>query len=871
MSRKRVSVLLALAAMAGAVACGGSSSKNECKVTAGSPTDLASTGRTATTVALSWTAPAAPAHCSITGYTIFDGGVQVALATSNAVEVVNLASNQVHSFTVAARDGAGQSEPSEAVQVTTLPDLGPSTHIYDPSMAMADIQADIDAVYAPQFSDATGQFNGNRYALLFKPGAYTVDVPVGYYMQVLGLGAFPDDVTITGRVHSEGHWSGGASKYNATQNFWRGLENFAVVPTANVGTLPVSGEADDGGVYMRWAVSQACPFRRMHVKGDIDLWQGPKDGWSSGGWMSDSKVDGVVNSGSQQQWFARNSEWTTWNGINWNHVFMGDTNMPAGAWPGQHVTRIAATPMVREKPFLHVDEAGDYFVFVPSLTTDTSGATWSGGTQTPGTDQSILDFFVARPSDSATDINAALAAGKSLLFTPGIYHLDGTIEVTRAGTVVLGMGLATLHPDTGLPAMTVADVGGVVVAGVLFDAGSINSPVLLQAGAAGAAADHSASPTILQDLFFRIGGAEDGKATVALEINSRNVIGDHFWIWRADHGTAEAPTGWDVNTSDHGLVVNGADVTIYGLFCEHFQKHQTLWNADGGRVYFYQSEIPYDVPDQASWMNGTVKGYASYKVADTVTQHEAWGLGVYSVFNVFDGELDNAIEVPTGDAIDVKLHGMITFGLSKGIIHNVINGVGGPATSGATPALGGWQQGVVAEYPVPPPPPAPPGLVFPLNFESAPNVAYQLPNWGSGVSSSVIVDPQDDTNHVAHWVKPAGSETWGGFNVDRDTATSTGLDGDPFLVSKTFTVRVRCDKDSVTVLLKIEHWGNTASVEVPATTGVGTAGTWQTLSYDFTSKNPDPGIDYLRLDLFPGFGSTDAVTCDLDDVTQVVP
>ena len=139
-----------------------------------------------------------------------------------------------------------------------------------------------------------------------------------------------------------------------------------------------------------------------------------------------------------------------------------------------------------------------------------------------------------------------------------------------------------------------------------------------------------ANPISLHDVFFRVGGAGVGRAKVDLRINSNDTIVDHTWIWRADHG---AGVGWDRNLSDNGLVVNGNNVTAYGLFVEHHQQFQVLWNGKGGRTYFYQSEIPYDPPDQASYTSATgTNGWASYKVADSVTTHEAWGLGIYSVF-----------------------------------------------------------------------------------------------------------------------------------------------------------------------------------------------------------------------------------------------
>jgi hypothetical protein len=174
-------------------------------------------------------------------------------------------------------------------------------------------------------------------------------------------------------------------------------------------------------------------------------------------------------------------------------------------------------------------------------------------------------------------------------------------------------------------------------------------------------------------VFARIGGAGVGKATVSMEINSANVIVDHTWLWRADHGSA---VGWTTNTARNGLVVNGANVTIYGLFVEHFQQYQVLWNANGGKVYFYQSEIPYDPPNQDAWRSAAgVNGWASYKVADSVTSHEAWGLGIYSVFtnpNVF---VSRAVEVPRNP--NVRFHHLTTVNLTNnGGITRVIDDVG---------------------------------------------------------------------------------------------------------------------------------------------------------------------------------------------------
>ncbi|MFG2376603.1 RICIN domain-containing protein [Streptomyces sp. NPDC048504] len=532
------------------------------------------------------------------------------------------------------------------------PDFGPNVTVFDPSMSASSIQSKLDSVFTQQ---QTNQFGSTRQALLFKPGTYSANANVGFYTQVAGLGFSPDDVTINGAVHAEADWFQG----NATQNFWRDAENLSVNPT---------GGTD------RWAVSQAAPYRRMHVRGNLALDDG---GWSSGGFISDTKVDGQIQSGSQQQFLTRNSTMGSWSGSNWNMVFVGDQGAPAQSFPTY--TNVASSPTIREKPFLYVDSAGAYQVFVPGLQSNAVGTTWSGKTPA-GKSLPIDQFYIVKPGATAADMNTALAAGKNLLVTPGVYHLNQTLNITRPDTVVLGMGLATFVPDGGITAISTADVDGIELAGLLIDAGTTNSATLVQIGPSGSTATHASDPTQLSDVFVRIGGATVGKATNSLVINSANTIIDHTWIWRADHGNS-GTVGWTTNTADTGLIVNGANVTAYGLFVEHFQKTQVVWNGNGGRTYFFQNEMPYDPPNQASWMNGSGKGYPAYKVAANVTSHEAWGLGSYCYFSSNSSVVaDHAFEVPSVSG--VKFHDMVTVSLGGvGTISHIINSTGGPSNS----------------------------------------------------------------------------------------------------------------------------------------------------------------------------------------------
>jgi len=545
-------------------------------------------------------------------------------------------------------------------------------------MPTSQIQAAVDAIAHQQVDSEMGT---QRYALLFKPGIYgsvanPLIIQVGYYTEVAGLGASPTDVTINGHVDVYNRCLA-ADNCIALDNFWRSVSNLTINVTG------LSGCRSSGNF---WAVSQAAPMRRVNITGgNLTLMDyctaGPQ--YASGGFIADSQTGFIIN-GSQQQFLVRNSNIGGWSNGVWNQVFSGVVGAPPQSFstlPGNPpYTTLASSPITREKPFLYLDSSGRYKVFVPAPRRNSVGSSWGSG-PTAGTSIPIDDFFIAKPTDSAQIINKALARGQNLIFTPGIYSLDKTIKIKRANTVVLGIGLATLVPSDGEIAMTVADVPAVKLSGLLFDAGPVNSPVLLQVGTRHAHESDSDDPTTLQDIFFRIGGAGLGKATTSLVVNSDNTILDDLWVWRADHGSG---VGWTINTADTGVVVNGDDVTAYGLFVEHYQKYQVIWNGENGRTIMFQSEMPYDPPNQAAWMHDGINGYASYKVADSVKTHEAWGLGSYCFFNVDPSiHATRAFEVPVTPG--VKLHDLLTVSLGGvGVIDHVVNDTGGPAQGAAT-------------------------------------------------------------------------------------------------------------------------------------------------------------------------------------------
>lgn len=571
----------------------------------------------------------------------------------------------------------GDTEVGESQQVEIIPGrrdyhleaFGGNVYFFAPEDDPEEVQEILERIWNRQEKN---QFGDDRYAIYFLPGTYDekIQARVGFYTQIAGLGASPEDVSLGG-LTCDARWLGDNKNHNATCNFWRGAEN-----------LSVRG-------YVTWAVSQATFMRRLHIGKTIYLHD--SNGWASGGFLADSRVELAVSSGTQQQWLSRNCDWSTWMGENWNIVFAGieEGKTPEGTWPEHAYTDVPVVERIREKPFLAYDKEKGFGVYVPELRTEAVGVDWNPGNFLP-----MEAFYIARAeADTAETMNRALQEGKNLFLTPGIYEMESALVIDREGTVVLGTGLATLRSVKGNSCMEVQS-SGVTVAGILFDAGPESTEHLLAVGAAtagsamtgeavtaetltagkAAAADRRDTATLLADLFFRVGGAKnyDTEVDCCVEIHQDGVIGDNFWVWRADHGDG---VGWNRNRARNGIRVTGEDVSVYALMVEHFQEYQTIWEGENGKVVFYQCEIPYDVPDQEEWVShdGRVNGFASYKVADTVERHEAYGLGIYLYNRDAEVELHSAMEVPE-KAEGIRVHHICTVMITgnPGITH-IIN------------------------------------------------------------------------------------------------------------------------------------------------------------------------------------------------------
>jgi len=599
------------------------------------------------------------------------------------IAVALLAASVAPALTAASAASAAPAHPAShhsvvrpAIHQAGTPNFGPNVYVFTPSMPQSQIQATVDSIASQQVGN---QFGTQRYALLFEPGSYgsaadPLFFQVGYYTSVAGLGTSPGDVIINGAVDSFNQCSAGSC--TALVNFWRSLSNLTINFPAPQPGGPCARSAEF------WATSQASPVRRVAVNGFtslMDYCTAPS--FSSGGFIADSQFSGsTVLNGSQQQFVVRNSSLDGWTNAVWNQVFSGDNGAPAQNFgSGGQYTTLAASPVTEEEPFLQVDPAGNYSVFVPAEQHDSSGTTWGNG-PAPGTAIGIQRFFIASPSTPVGLINAALVLGKDLILTPGVYSLSRPIVVTRPDTVVLGLGFPTLVPARGNVSMLVAGVPGVKLSGMIFDAGPVNSPALLQVGFGGRGRPDPADPTLVQDVFFRVGGATPGQAANSLVVNSSQVILDDIWAWRADHGNG---VSWTGNVGNTGVLVNGDDVTAYGLFVEHYEKAQVIWTGRHGTDIFFQNEMPYDPPSQAAWMeNPATDGYPAFLITPSAADFSGYGMGSYSFFNqgvpIFAA---NAFEA--GNPPGLRLHDLLTIFLStagSGGIDHVVNGVGGSTT-----------------------------------------------------------------------------------------------------------------------------------------------------------------------------------------------
>ena len=540
-------------------------------------------------------------------------------------------------------------------------------------------------------------FSSRRHALLFAPGTYAnLTWQVGYYVQVAGLGTSPNDVefrhcgphvpALNHHIHKGG---------TSLDTFWRSGENFYVT-----------------GTNMKWAVSQAAPLRRVHVANDLFLFD--DSAYASGGHLANAQVDGVLHFGGQQQWMSRNVH--LGKGIQggaWSLVFTGCTGDVPEPSPGSDtnpsITVLEVPPVRIEKPFVALQDDGVKFdLQVPRAIRDgsTSGPLFDGDMDDVR-DFSRVHVAVAGNADEGT-VQAALDAGKDVVFPPGIYQLTKTLEMRHANQVILGLGLATLMaPTDGTPCIHVAPAtAGVRIAGIMLEAstrtecGAAQESSLLKWGDANVKdGGDPENPGAMFDVFCRVGGAIKGNRSdiyvdAMMRLYSGNVVGENIWLWRADHcvlnDSEEAPNYPHISPLYHqseenefrvetGIEVTGDDITMYGLAVEHANGHQTVWSGERGAMYFYQCELPYGVK-QASFGD---KGFTGYLVTNNVQNHTLAGAGIYSNFRNEEVRVATAIRHPE---TNIQRINPFTVRLdNNGCIESVVNGVGRAASEQGVP------------------------------------------------------------------------------------------------------------------------------------------------------------------------------------------
>lgn len=589
----------------------------------------------------------------------------------------------------------------------------PNVIVFTPADSADTINHAVTTAYANnggQNPPNHGQFSPFRYAFLFQPGDYSskaISVPVGYYTSVMGLGQSPEDTFVPSVYCQQG-----SPDYTvgALDTFWRSAENLTTGNTIKLGA-------------MQWAVSQACPLRRIWIKegGGLQLWQnqGTGDGYSSGGFMADCRImSGVVSSGSQQQWYSRNCQMDWSDPGVWNMVFTGcqpltPQRVPPGipattTFNGYHngsaaFTNIASAPVIAEKPYITFSN-NNYFLQIPDVEFNKAGPTPTTDF-TKTTSLSIGNgkgsvYIMEDPGITAAEINAAINDPhvQAMIITPGRYsNLGGYIHVTKSDFCIIGLGFPTLVSPKQQPCIFLDDnLSGIRISGILLEAGSytnqpggppIPSPTLLQWGTG--VANATPGYSFIYDCFARVGGPQDpsinpASATLMVQINSSNVIIDNMWLWRADHWSVVDGENFPVKNSQNpcttGLQVKGSNVIAYGLAVEHTLGDQTQWFGNNGQCHFYQSELPYDVTQENY---GGDKNFVGYRAEPEPLipflppfNHTAYGIGVYCFFR------DNPVVVNTAVSADnLTLNNTFTNVLTRwlngqGSISRVINDCG---------------------------------------------------------------------------------------------------------------------------------------------------------------------------------------------------
>ena len=293
----------------------------------------------------------------------------------------------------------------------------------------------------------------------------------------------------------------------------------------------------------------------------------------------------------------------------WSNVYVGCAGAvpePSAAGAEPRVSVVDQAPVIAAKPYLVIDDVGRYNMRVPLVAKDVVGAALDA----PYRDVPFESVFVADASrHGAREINEALRAGLDVVLAPGIFQLDEPIRMSRPGAVVMGLGYSTLvAPASGAACVIADDAGGMRLASVVLQASEVpaGDSSLLRWGGDGR------NGPVGPERRFRCArrAGVTGRASVTVHVASRasDNLRRSWSTWR------QATSSWTICGSGapitpswrpgeqragpgeqyhlvvpgecsvkNGLVVDGDDVTAYGLAVEHTDQDQVIWRGERGR------------------------------------------------------------------------------------------------------------------------------------------------------------------------------------------------------------------------------------------------------------------------------------------------
>ena len=547
--------------------------------------------------------------------------------------------------------------PTNAAAPAVIP-FGPNVIVFNPSQSIAEINAALN-VAVPKggvgfqfyfmpgtYGDATqsppqipgvaaGSSPSTADMLTAANAAGIISAPIGANTVLAGLGKSPCDVVINGALFIQD------GSLSVTQ---RRLINMTINPI----------EANTPENTMHWASSQNAIWRRVNFLGGVEISNLETGSQNFGAMFANSNIAGNILAGNGMlittdplqpdgygnntngMYYVQGSTIGGFSGYAGLFEFIGTKGAPAQNFapgpsagvPGGDIGNLEKLPVVREAPFVYYNSKKAQFeVFKPSVQRNRKGYDWRVNSST-GKFLPLSSFYIADPAvDTATTLNAQLAAGKNLMLNPGTYNLSETLIINKPDTMVLALGVPVLKSAAGVQTLKITDKAtGTILYGfnVTSDApGAVVADYQLQIGVNGGTGKAS-NPTSITDVNVA------SRAFIAEVINQNYVIQNQGEINTSTDSTSAAT--WGTPDGSHGIMVNGDNVTLQGLYVEHYKKFPLIWYGNKGQVHYMVNEPPYtpyyDTPNvlPTTWQWATdFHGYPSIYIDYNVKQFSLEG------------------------------------------------------------------------------------------------------------------------------------------------------------------------------------------------------------------------------------------------------